>query len=130
APLVSHDYPAWNQVGAVVNVAEGTVLGPPPVMSPTPTIAPVVGGSLRIGGLARIQTTEGDRLNIRSGPGVSFSVVDQAINGATVTILEGPRPADGFTWWRVRLPSGVEGWAVESVDDRGVRLQTLVPLGG
>ncbi|RMG81377.1 MAG: hypothetical protein D6712_16405, partial [Chloroflexi bacterium] len=33
APLVSHDYPAWNQVGAVVNVAEGTVLGPPPVMS-------------------------------------------------------------------------------------------------
>ena len=25
-------------------------------------------------------------------------------------VLEGPSPADGFTWWRVRTVGGNEGW--------------------
>jgi hypothetical protein len=44
-----------------------------------------------------------------------------------VLLLEGPRSAGGFVWWRIRIPSGVEGWVVESVDDNGTRLRTLIP---
>ena len=79
--------------------------------------------TLTIGGTAMINTTEGDPLNVRSGPGIDFGIVAKVPSGTLVTILEGPRDANGYTWWRIRLPGSQEGWAVESAD--GVR--TLLP---
>ena len=84
------------------------------------------GGILVIGGQATINTTEGDTLNVRGGPGTSYQVVGRLPHGTRVTLVEGPRAGEGFTWWRVRAGS-VEGWVVESVEDRGTRLQTLIP---
>lgn len=85
--------------------------------------------SLLVGSPARVYTTEGDRLNVRSGPGLNFEIVGRLDRETTVTLLEGPRKADGLAWWRVSAADGTEGWSVERVDEE----QTLQPplvIGG
>lgn len=101
----------------------------PAVVSPNQVnpATPVITRFLAVGGIALVNTTEGDQLNIRLGAGRDFAIVAKLNAGERVTLLEGPRAAEGFTWWKVRTGSGIEGWAVESVDDNGTRLQTLVP---
>jgi len=103
-------------------------LTPPPV-APAQVVAatPVFGAVLRIGGLATVQTTQGDKLNMRLSPGLDAPVLAQLETGTHVTVVDGPRTANGFTWWKIRAANGLEGWAVESVDDDGIRLQTLLP---
>lgn len=90
----------------------------PTAIAPTaaaPTAAPS-GGVLLVGGLATVNTTDGDMLNLRTGPGRRFQRVGMIANGTVVTLLEGPFSADGLNWWRVRLPTGQEGWVVDFVD--------------
>lgn len=92
------------------------------IVTPTPSTR-VQPGALVVGSAAFINTTEGDRLNLRSGAGISFDVVAQIEDGTQVVLLEGPIPADGFTWWRVRLSDGQSGWVVQRADN----VDTLVP---
>jgi len=95
-----------------------------PSSSPVvPTAAPVSGGTLIASGQASVQTTDGDVLNVRSGPGRSYSRLGTVGNGTIVTLLEGPRSNEGLNWWRVRLPNGTEGWVVDFADG----VQTLLP---
>ncbi|MCC7448951.1 MAG: SH3 domain-containing protein [Anaerolineae bacterium] len=88
---------------------------------------PASTGGLIIGGAAIVNTTQGDKLNVRSGPGRTFLIVARLDAGTRVTLLEGPRSADGLTWWRIRTPSGAEGWVIESIVDQGAVIQTLIP---
>lgn len=113
-------FTAWAQLAEPYNPLDGI----PAAGSSAPEV-PV--GDLRVGGEAVINTTAGDVLNVRTGAGTNFEVVARLNTGEVVTLLEGPVPSSGFTWWRVRTASGIEGWVVESVDDNGTRLQTLVP---
>lgn len=71
---------------------------------------------LFVGERAEVFTTEGDRLNLRGGPGLRFEILGKLDKGAFVTLLEGPRKQDGLAWWKVRTADGAEGWAVERVD--------------
>lgn len=68
------------------------------------------------GVIAEVYTTEGDRLNLRGGPGLRFEIIGKLDKGAHVTLIEGPRKQDGLAWWRIRTADGTEGWAVERVD--------------
>ncbi|MBI1278398.1 MAG: SH3 domain-containing protein [Anaerolineaceae bacterium] len=96
----------------------------PPAVPPTQPAAPANGsGSIAVGMQVRVQTTDNDVLNIRSGPGRSFARLGTIGNGTIVIVLEGPQNADGLIWWRVRTPAAVEGWVVDSADG----VQTLVP---
>lgn len=52
-------------------------------------------------------TTE---LNVRSGAGLTYSVVVTLWDGAPVTITGGPVAASGFTWYPIRTGYGTEGW--------------------
>ncbi len=52
----------------------------------------------------------GQELNRREAPGLGSKVLDTFAIGTQVTLWEGPRPADGFTWWRVQANDGREGW--------------------
>jgi Bacterial SH3 domain len=89
------------------------------------TVIPSGRGILTINGVAVITTTEGDRLNLRSQPELAGSIIARLENGTQVVLLDGPLANDGFTWWQVRLNTGLTGWVVENAD--GVR--TLLPAG-
>jgi hypothetical protein len=78
---------------------------------------------LEIGGKATIATSNGDSLNVRSDAGTAYEIRAKARPGTVVDVINGPRDADGFTWWYIELPDGRAGWAVESADGN----QTLVP---
>jgi hypothetical protein len=93
----------------------------------TGAATPILSSGLAVGQLARVHTTDGDQLNVRLLPNLTADILAKVPDGDRVTLLEGPRYAEGFTWWKVRTAAGVEGWAVESVEDKGTRLQTLLP---
>ncbi len=117
---------SWNDYQG--NVITGSVTPINPDLVPTPEspvdigIPPIDAGILIISGRASVYTTEGDVLNVRSGPGTDFSTVSQLGNGTFVTILEGPISANGYQWWRIRTDDGREGWSADFVDD----LPTLI----
>jgi hypothetical protein len=110
-PPSAGPFMAWGQV-----LPSGVVVTP---MSPTVS-SPAV---LTVGGQATVRTTDGDVLNVRSGPGRAFARVGAVADGTVVTILEGPAAGDGFMWWRVQIPTGTTGWVVDFADG----VQTLIP---
>jgi hypothetical protein len=119
-----------SNTGAQIAPAGGQPLLTPIAVSPGElgtAATPVFGRFLSPGSLAAINTTDGDQLNVRLAPSTTANVVTKLPDASRVTILEGPRSADGFVWWKIRTGSGIEGWVVESVDDNGTRLQTLIP---
>ena len=48
-------------------------------------------------------------VNVRSGAGTSFSVVDTAAYGETFTVQEGPVVANGYEWYRVSAGAWIAG---------------------
>ncbi len=62
------------------------------------------------GNPAWVRKAGGQGLNRRDAPGLNSTVMDSLSIGTQVTLLEGPHPADGYTWWRVRVSDGREGW--------------------
>ncbi len=78
------------------------------------------------GAFAEVYTTEGDHLNLRSGPGLRFDVLNRLDSGTLVTLIEGPRKHDGLAWWRIRTQDGTEGWAVERVDTEQTLQMALI----
>lgn len=125
-------YTAWAALAEPVYLPAGLTPAIVPTaarVSPNQLAAatPVVEGFLALGGMAVVNTTEGDQLNVRASPSTGAAIVGKLTDGARVSLLDGPRFAEGYTWWKIRTASGIEGWAVESVNDNGTRLQTLLP---
>jgi hypothetical protein len=76
------------------------------IASPTPT-------GLYIGGEAVVAGT-GSSLRLRSDPGLQSTTLKTVDDGTRLKILEGPREADGLTWWRLEYAAdGAQGWAAE-----------------
>lgn len=122
---------AWvGQFGELVFLFAGSFEGWTPLIQAETdiTTAPIVQATptpavLRVGGTATVRTTEGDSLNLRSDAGTVYAIREKLERGTLVHLLDGPRNADGFVWWKVRAPSGIEGWVVEYADNE----VTLVP---
>lgn len=93
----------------------------PPV--PTATALPDDFVELSEGARAIVNTTGEDRLNLRADKSLSAPIRSSLERGTTVTLVMGPRFAEGFLWWYVRTDSGTEGWVVEAADG----VQTLLP---
>lgn len=72
-------------------------------------------GKFKIGD--KVRTTV--NLKVRVAPGVnSQEVVHVNYRGSMAPgiegqIVDGPRSADGYTWWKVKFITGVEGWCAE-----------------
>lgn len=122
APALAFIWARYERTGAAPAYPAWTAVTPDADPPTSPEAAPA---TLAVGATAEVFTTEGDPLNVRSAPGTGFSVVDELNAGAVVQLLEGPVEADGFLWWRVVTPRGVEGWTVQAADG----VVTLLPTG-
>jgi hypothetical protein len=49
-------------------------------------------------------------LRMRASAGTSAAIVERLPVGTQLTLLEGPQPAAGYSWWRARTLGGAEGW--------------------
>jgi hypothetical protein len=78
---------------------------------PAPLPEPSV-GEVHVGGQALVVGTLGNGLRVRTQPTVGAPEVTRFQDGTTVSILDGPRQADAFVWWRVRGNGGV-GWVAD-----------------
>lgn len=78
----------------------------PGLNTPVPT-EPVAG---EIGPGATVVTFNTDPLRMRDQPSLSGDIVVRLGSGSVLTVLDGPREADGYTWWKVRTEGGREGW--------------------
>jgi hypothetical protein len=80
-------------------------------MQPLPPTRAVTAGKLKVGGQAVVATGANDqRLRLRTAPDLQSEIVGRLGNGARVQVIDGPRQADGETWWRIRHAGGT-GWA-------------------
>ena len=59
--------------------------------------------SVKAGAFARVAAST---LNVRSGPGTQYGIVDNAEAGDVVYVLEGPVSAGGYQWFRVQYGFG------------------------
>jgi uncharacterized protein YgiM (DUF1202 family) len=81
----------------------------PYILTAYPITSLPVEGSLPSGGNAVVYT---GALNVRSGPGITFSVVTSLYNGTTLTLLS--RNWDG-SWVKVVIANGTQGWVNSSM---------------
>ena len=96
----------------------------------TPTQRPIpqglnIGDSIIVQNTGSIGLTGSTGLNIRSDPQVRNQNPDNRIglvyDGATGTIIAGPREADGYIWWEVQWDAANNrGWSVEAIGAVGL----------
>ncbi len=86
-----------------------TIFPPTPVSSPTP--AP---GQIALGVYVQVATGV-DALNLRSDPGLKSQILYLAFNSEVFLITNGPRQADGYTWWYLTASYDISraGWAAQ-----------------
>jgi len=88
---------------------------PLPTIEPslTPTLTPVSGGGIQIGGYVQITGTGGDGLRLRSAAGTSNVVRFVAAESEVFQVKDGPVEADGMVWWYLITPYDANrtGWA-------------------
>lgn len=59
----------------------------------------------------QVVVTASDNLNVRSGPGTSYSIITSITSGTVVTrIRKSVLTANGYTWDKIRLSGGTEGY--------------------
>jgi TolB protein len=61
-------------------------------------------------------TSDPRPVNVRSGPGLEYPVIDQIRTLESFRVLEGPVCA-GFAWLRIFYRGGLEGWIAEGGND-------------
>jgi len=97
-----------------------TVIPAPTVTSnapPTPTIDPFaptpIPTGIAIGNYAQITGTDSEGLRIRSEPSLNGEPVFLGYDSEVFIVQDGPREADGYTWWYLVAPYDQTraGWA-------------------
>jgi len=81
-----------------------------PTRTPEPTATPTPVPVVMAGGQAVVQGTGGQQLRLRSGPALTHETLLIVEEGTVLQVLEGPQAADGFQWWQVKTPDGIQGW--------------------
>jgi uncharacterized protein YraI len=99
-PVAADGY-TWYELNYVGGTTDGWVAGDYLGLVST-------GGSFAIGDTVSVTSAT---LNIRSGPGIGYSVIDYFAYGDQSVIVDGPVGADGYTWYEVTYGGGAySGW--------------------
>ncbi len=103
---------------ALATFTPGPTSTPPPqdvqpTEAGTPAEPGTPAGPLTIGAAATVTGTNGLGVNLRQESNTVAPILLILNDGASLTITEGPTENEGFTWWRVRLEDGTEGWVVQ-----------------
>ena len=53
----------------------------------------------------------GEKLRFRTGPGLNFTTSKLIDQGTILLVVEGPKEADKYQWWRLQDQQGNYGWA-------------------
>ncbi len=85
-----------------------TVTLPVNVPGPTPTPEGIAPGVMVV-----VKGTQGVGLNIREQPTTYAKILGHAREGTVLKVLDGPRESDGYVWWKLQTPDGIEGWGAE-----------------
>jgi len=88
------------------------------VQTATPTVVLPIGSTTQPGPFTEIapgatvlvQGTGNAGLNLRAQPTTGAAIVITVKEGNSLTVVEGPREADGLVWWKLRTSDGKEGW--------------------
>jgi uncharacterized protein YraI len=71
-------------------------------------LTPVNGIGFSIGDTVYVNT---DALNVRSGPGTGYTVIDTIVYGTNGLVVDGPVFANGYTWYELNYVGGTtDGW--------------------
>ncbi|MCR4392346.1 MAG: hypothetical protein NUV94_06170 [Candidatus Acetothermia bacterium] len=88
----------------------------PPQKLVVGTAATVATGKFRIGD--RVRVTQ--NVNVRTNAGTQYPEIshvnyrDHAPVGSQGKVVDGPKQADNFVWWKVEYDAGFSGWSVET----------------
>jgi hypothetical protein len=82
----------------------------------SPTLLPSAEAEIDVGEWVIVAGTDGDRLRIRTQPGLSSEIEFLAYENDVFQIEGGPEDQDGYVWWYLVNPydSSKSGWAVEN----------------
>jgi uncharacterized protein YgiM (DUF1202 family) len=99
---------------AVIPLPTTPTAGTPPtatvVLPIEGTVEPTPITEIGPGATVVVKGTAGAGLNLRQQPSTYARVVGSYNEGTELTVLDGPREADGYVWWQLRAKDGKEGW--------------------
>lgn len=99
-----------------------------PAATPAPTPVPTPAGppeELTVGGWATVRVGE---LNVRQDASLGSTSVYRLVRSAVANVIEGPRTADGYAWYRIASLGGATGWAASGPQSSPF-LQTIAEAG-
>jgi hypothetical protein len=82
---------------------------PTPTSAPTFTPTPKVPDTIATG--VYVVVTNG--VNFRQDASTTAQIIRTLGQGEVLEVIGGPADANNLTWWQLRDPNGVEGWAAQ-----------------
>lgn len=99
----------------IIRAPTGTPLptATPPITATPPGAQPPA-GEITINSYVQVTGTSGEGLRLRADPGLDKQILKLGVEGEIFQVREGPKEADGYTWWYlVGLKDETRrGWAV------------------
>jgi len=92
-----------------------TIIRPTVTLIPTPTSAPTftptpdIPASIAKGVYVVVVTG----VNFRQGAATTAQIIRTLGEGEVLQVTDGPTTAGNLTWWKLKDPNGVEGWAAQ-----------------
>jgi len=60
--------------------------------------------------------TKSDVVYLRTGPGRKYNIIESVTTGTTIWVIDGPECSDNWSWWKIELSDGTQGWMSEGGD--------------
>jgi len=93
----------WPTVTPMVVTAPTQTSQPAPQATPKP-------GAIAIGMRVEVTGTGVNKMRLRQGPGTNTVTIKLVSDGTRFVVVDGPKDADGHTWWKLDDQSGLVGW--------------------